>query len=79
MQQGIVEILSGCVVEDATGLQLGVFYGRTAPNNAGYPVSSRWTARQMAIDLASCRSWSAEGGLGQKVRTAMEGQFSVSN
>jgi hypothetical protein len=32
----IVEIPSGFTVEDATGLQLGVFYGRADPNIAGH-------------------------------------------
>ena len=31
----IVEIQSGFDVEDATGVQLGVFYGRADPNTAG--------------------------------------------
>ena len=49
----IVEILSGCVVEDATGLQLGVFYGRAAPNNAGHTgFLTMDEARQMAIEFA---------------------------
>ena len=53
MQQGIVEILSGCVVEDATGLQLGVFYGRADPNIAGHTgFLTLDEARQMAIDFA---------------------------
>jgi hypothetical protein len=48
----IVEILSGCVVEDAT-VQLAVFYGRTAPNNAGHTgFLTMDEARQMAIDFA---------------------------
>src|SRR5712671_2517919 len=32
----IVEIPSGFAVEDATGQQLGVFYGRADPNTAGH-------------------------------------------
>jgi hypothetical protein len=49
----IVEILSGCVVEDATGVQLGVFYGRTAPNNAGHTgFLTMEEARQMAVDFS---------------------------
>jgi hypothetical protein len=38
----IVEIHSGFAVEDATGVQLGVLYGRADPNEA----------RQMAVDFA---------------------------
>jgi hypothetical protein len=49
----IVDIVSGCVVEDATGVQLGVFYGPIAPNNAGHTgFLTIDEARQMAIDFA---------------------------
>jgi hypothetical protein len=34
----IVELLNGFAVEDATGRQIGVFYGR-APDGAGTPAS----------------------------------------
>ena len=49
----IVEIPSGFAVEDATGQQLGVFYGRADPNIAGhtgFPLMDE--ARQMAINFA---------------------------
>jgi hypothetical protein len=32
----IVEMPTGFAVEDATGQQLGVFYGRSDPNTAGH-------------------------------------------
>ena len=49
----IVEIPSGFAVEDASGQQLGVFYGRTDPNKAGHTgFLTIDEARQMAIDFA---------------------------
>jgi hypothetical protein len=49
----IVEIPSGFAVEDATGVQLGVFYGRADPNTAGHTgFLTMDDARQMAVDFA---------------------------
>jgi hypothetical protein len=49
----IVEIPSGFAVEDATGQQLGVFYGRADPNIAGHTgFLTMDEARQMAVDFA---------------------------
>ncbi len=49
----IVEIQSGFAGEDATGVQLGVFYGRADPNTAGHTgFLTIDEARQMAVDLA---------------------------
>lgn len=49
----IVEIPSGFAVEDATGLQLGVFYGRADPNIAGHTgFLTMDEARQMAVNFA---------------------------
>jgi hypothetical protein len=49
----IVEIPSGFAVEDSTGQQLGVFYGRADPNIAGHTgFLTMDEARQMAIDFA---------------------------
>jgi hypothetical protein len=48
----IVEIPNGFAVEDATGKQIGVFYGRV-PNKAGHTgIMTMDEARQMAIDFA---------------------------
>jgi hypothetical protein len=48
----IVELPSGFAVEDATGKQIGVFYGR-APCSAGHTgIMTIDEARQMAIDFA---------------------------
>jgi hypothetical protein len=48
----IVELPHGFAVEDATGLQLGVFYGR-APDRAGHTdIMTMDEARQVAIDFA---------------------------
>jgi len=48
----IVEMPTGFAVEDATGQQLGVFYGR-APDSAGHTgIMTLDEARQMAIDFA---------------------------
>jgi hypothetical protein len=48
----IVEIPSGFAVEDATGKQIGVFYGR-APDSAGHTgIMMIDEARQVAIDFA---------------------------
>jgi len=49
----IVEIPNGFAVEDATGKQIGVLYGR-APDAAGHTgIMTMDEARQMAIDFAS--------------------------
>ncbi len=49
----IVELPSGFAVEDANGQQLGVFYGRAAPNTAGHTgFLTMDEARQMALDFA---------------------------
>jgi hypothetical protein len=49
----IVEIARGYAVDDATGQQLGVFYGRTDPNTAGHTgFLTIEEARQMAVDFA---------------------------
>jgi hypothetical protein len=49
----IVELPNGFAVEDATGLQLGVFYGRADPNIAGHTgFLTMDEARQMAINFA---------------------------
>ena len=49
----IVEIQSGFAVEDATGQQLGVFYGRADPNTAGHTgFLTMDEARRMALDFA---------------------------
>ena len=49
----IVEIPNGFAVNDATGRQLGVFYGRTDPNTAGHTDFVMIDeARQIAIDFA---------------------------
>jgi hypothetical protein len=48
----IVEIPSGFAVEDATGQQLGVFYGRSDPNTAGHTgFLTIDEARQLAVDF----------------------------
>ena len=48
----IVELPTGFAVEDATGQQLGVFYGR-APCIAGHTgIMTIDEARQMAVDFA---------------------------
>jgi hypothetical protein len=50
----IVEMPTGFAVEDATGQQLGVFYGRSDPNTAGHTgFLTIDEARQMAVDFAS--------------------------
>jgi hypothetical protein len=49
----IVEIPNGFAVDDATGHQLGVFYGRADPNTAGHTgFLTIEEARQMAVDFA---------------------------
>ena len=49
----IVEIPSGFAVEDATGQQLSVFYGRSDPNTAGHTgFLTMDEARQLAVDFA---------------------------
>jgi hypothetical protein len=48
----IVELPNGFAVEDATGKQIGVFYG-WAPDTAGHTgIMTIDEARQMAIDFA---------------------------
>jgi hypothetical protein len=48
----IVETPTGFAVEDATGKQIGVFYGRV-PDNAGHTgIMTLDEARQMALDFA---------------------------
>jgi hypothetical protein len=48
----IVELPHGFAVEDATGRQIGLFYGR-APCSAGHTgIMTIDEARQMAIDFA---------------------------
>ena len=48
----IVELPNGFAVEDASGKQIGVFYGR-APDSAGHTgIMTMDEARQMAIDFA---------------------------
>ncbi len=49
----IVEIAHGFAVEDATGRQLGVFYGRDDPNTAGHTgFLTIDEARLVAVDFA---------------------------
>jgi hypothetical protein len=49
----VVEIPSGFAVEDSTGQQLGVFYGRSDPNTAGHTgLLTIDEARQLAVDFA---------------------------
>jgi hypothetical protein len=49
----IVEMPTGISVEDATGQQLGVFYGRSDPNMAGHTgFLTIDEARQMAVNFA---------------------------
>jgi hypothetical protein len=49
----IVEIPNGFAVDDATGQQLGVFYGRADPNTAGHTgFLTIEEARQIALDFA---------------------------
>jgi hypothetical protein len=49
----IVEIPHGFAVDDAAGRQLGVFYGRAAPNMAGHTgFQTIDEARQLAVDFA---------------------------
>jgi hypothetical protein len=48
----IVELPHGFSVEDATGKQIGVFYGR-APDSAGHAgIMTMDEARQMALDFS---------------------------
>jgi hypothetical protein len=48
----IVEIPNGFAVEDATGRQIGVFYGRP-PDGAGHTgIMTMDEARQVALDFA---------------------------
>jgi hypothetical protein len=49
----IAEIPNGFAVDDATGRQLGVFYGRADPNTAGHTgFLTLEEARQIALDFA---------------------------
>jgi hypothetical protein len=49
----IAELPNGFAVEDATGQQLGVFYGRADPNITGHTgFLTMDEARQMAVDFA---------------------------
>jgi hypothetical protein len=49
----ITEIAHGFAVDDATGRQLGVFYGRDDPNTAGHTgFLTIDEARKMAFDFA---------------------------
>jgi hypothetical protein len=49
----IVEIPNGFAVDDASGQQLGIFYGRADPNAAGHTgFLTMEEARQMAVDFA---------------------------
>jgi hypothetical protein len=49
----IAEIPNGFAVDDATGRQLGVFYGRAGPNTAGHTgFLTIEEARQIALDFA---------------------------
>jgi len=49
----VVEIPNGFAVDDATGRQLGVFYGRADPNIAGHTgFLTIDEARQLAADFA---------------------------
>jgi len=49
----IVEMPRGFAVEDAAGLQLGVFYGRSDPNTAGHTgFLTMDEARQLAFNFA---------------------------
>ena len=59
----IVEIPSGFAVEDATGQQLWVFYGRADPNTTGDTgFLTTDEARQMAVDFAKRRNCSMVAG-----------------
>jgi hypothetical protein len=50
----IVDIPSGLAVEDATGLQLRVFYSRAGPSTAGHMgFLTMDEARQLAVDFAT--------------------------
>jgi hypothetical protein len=48
----IVELPSGFAVEDATGRQIGVFYGRASCSAGHTGIITIDEARQMAIDFA---------------------------
>src|SRR5262245_35963471 len=49
----IVEIPNGFAVDDASGQQLGVFYGRADPNAAGHTgFLTLEEARQLAVEFA---------------------------
>jgi hypothetical protein len=58
----IVELPNGFAVEDVTGRQIGVFYGR-APCSAGHTgIMTIDEARQMAIDFAKLPELLARNG-----------------
>jgi hypothetical protein len=49
----IIEIAHGFAVDDATGRQLGIFYGRADSNTAGHTgFLTIDEARQMAVDFS---------------------------
>jgi hypothetical protein len=49
----IIEMPTGFAVEDATGQQLGLFYGRSDPNTAGHTgFLTIDEARQLAVTFA---------------------------
>jgi hypothetical protein len=57
----IVELPNGFAVEDATGKQIGVFYGRPPPDcRRGHTgIMTMDEARQMALDFQGSRSCSS--------------------
>jgi hypothetical protein len=61
----IVELQTGFAVEDATGKQIGVFYGRASDCAGHTGIMTMDEARQMAIDFARLpellkQNWNAE-------------------
>ena len=48
----IVELPNGFAVEDATGKQIGVFYGRAPDCEGRTGITTMDEARQMALDFA---------------------------
>ena len=64
----VAEIPNGFAVDDASGRQLGVFYGRADPNTAGHTgFLTIEEARQIALDFAKLpellKRNSARGGV----------------